>query len=112
MGKPASPRKRLDPAVFNLPVERMASGYYSDKYFVRTREVLHADGHSPHVVVQVFGRSAAFLGGMDEAIAILKLCSDNFEDLQVHALHDGDEVDVAVEEEPRRIEIVVELELP
>ena len=40
-------RKRLDPAIFNLPVERMRAGYYSDKYFVRTREVLLRDGYRP-----------------------------------------------------------------
>ncbi|MBV8949335.1 MAG: quinolinate phosphoribosyl transferase, partial [Actinobacteria bacterium] len=34
----------------------------------------------------------AFLGGMDEAIAILKLCADDFDALTVHALYDGDAV--------------------
>ena len=29
---------------------------------------------------------------MDEAIAILKLCSDDWESLTVHALYDGDEI--------------------
>jgi nicotinate phosphoribosyltransferase len=33
------------------------------------------------------------LGGVDEAIAILKLCSDDWEALTVHALHDGDRVE-------------------
>ena len=28
-----SRRKRLDPSVFHLPVERMREGYYSDKIF-------------------------------------------------------------------------------
>ena len=38
------PRKtRLDPAIFHLPVERMRQGYYSDKYFVRAREILLTD---------------------------------------------------------------------
>jgi nicotinate phosphoribosyltransferase len=86
-------RPRLDPAIFNLPVEKMRAGYYSDKYFVRTREILLADGHRPRVTMQVFGKSNAFLGGMDEAIAILKLCAIDWEDLAVHALYDGDEVD-------------------
>ncbi|HEU4643055.1 MAG TPA: hypothetical protein VFS44_11420 [Gemmatimonadaceae bacterium] len=85
-------RPRLDPSVFHLPVERMREGYYSDKYFQRTREILLADGHSPAVTMQVFGKAHAFLGGMDEAIAILKLCSDDWSRLAVHALHDGDEV--------------------
>ena len=33
------------------------------------------------------------LGGMDESIAILKLCSHDWEGLTVHALHDGDRVE-------------------
>jgi nicotinate phosphoribosyltransferase len=87
-----SPRQRLDPAIFNLPVEKMRGGYYSDKYFVRTREILRSDGSHPRVTMQVFCKRAAFLGGIDEAIAILKLCSDNWSQLVVHALYDGDEI--------------------
>jgi nicotinate phosphoribosyltransferase len=86
-------RKRLDPAVFNLPVEKMRQGYYSDKYFVRAREILRADRHSPRVTMQVFGKTPAFLGGMDEAIAILKLCSDDWNALDVYALYDGDRIE-------------------
>lgn len=85
-------RRRLDPAIFNLPVEKMRSGYYSDKYFVRAREVLLADRHRPRVLMQVFGKTHAFLGGIDEAIAILKLCSESWSELVTHALYDGDEV--------------------
>ena len=84
---------RLDPAIFNLPVDKMRAGYYSDKYFVRAREILLADGHRPRVTMQVFGKAHAFLGGVDEAIAILKLCAMEWKDLAVHALHDGDEVE-------------------
>src|SRR4051794_3335625 len=85
-------RQRLDPSVFHLPVARMREGYYSDKYFVRAREILLADHCSPHVTMQVFGKTQAYLGGMDEAIAILKLCSDDWSTLVVHALYDGDKV--------------------
>jgi nicotinate phosphoribosyltransferase len=85
-------RPRLDPAIFHLPVERMREGYYSDKYFVRARELLLADGHHPRVVMQVFGKAHAYLGGIDEAIAILRLCAFEWDDLEVHALYDGDEV--------------------
>ena len=85
-------RARLDPAIFNLPVERMRQGYYSDKYFVRAREVLVADHHHPRVLMQVFGKQHAYLGGVDEAIAILKLCSFDWPALEVRALFDGDEL--------------------
>lgn len=86
---------RLDPSIFHLPVERMRSGYYSDKYFVRAREVLLADGYDPVVTVQVFQKRPAWLGGMDEAIAILKLClSEGYAwgDMDVRALQDGDRI--------------------
>jgi len=86
-------RPRLDPSIFHLPVERMREGYYSDKYFVRTRELLLKDGHRPCVTMQVFGKSHAFLGGIDEAIAILKLCSMEWSELDVRALYDGDKIE-------------------
>ena len=86
-------RKRLDPEIFNLPVAKMRAGYYSDKYFVRAREILLADHYRPQVTMQVFGKTHAFLGGVDEAIAILKLCSVEWPDLEVHGLSDGDEVE-------------------
>ena len=70
----------------------MREGYYSDKYFVRAREILVKDRHRPCVTMQVFGKAHAFLGGIDEAIAILKLCSQTWEELQVWALYDGDEI--------------------
>ena len=85
-------RARLDPAIFHLPVEKMRSGYYSDKYFVRAREILLAEGYHPRVTLQVFGKTHAFLGGIDEAIAILRLCAIEWKDLDVRALHDGDEI--------------------
>jgi nicotinate phosphoribosyltransferase len=39
--------------------------------------------------MQVFQKHQAMLGGMDEAIAILKLCSHGWDELTVHALRDG-----------------------
>ena len=89
---PLRKRPRLDPSVFHLPVERMREGYYSDKYFVRAREILLSDKYAPRVMMQVFGKAQGFLGGMDEAIAILKLCSTDWNDLEVHALYDGEEI--------------------
>jgi len=85
-------RPRLDPAVFDLPVEKMREGYYTDAYFNHTRDALLADGRRPRVVMQVFQREEAMLGGIDEAIAVLKLCSHDWDALTVHALHDGDRV--------------------
>jgi nicotinate phosphoribosyltransferase len=86
-------RKRLPPEIFDLPVEKMREGYYTDVYFNYARETLLRDGRHPRVVMQVFQKQQAVLGGMDEAIAILKLCSHDWDALTVHALYDGDEID-------------------
>jgi nicotinate phosphoribosyltransferase len=85
-------KKRLPPEIFDLPVEKMREGYYTDVYFNQARETLLRDGRRPRVVMQVFQKKQVVLGGMDEAIAILKLCSDDWDELTVHALYDGDEV--------------------
>ena len=91
---PTRPRReRLDPTIFDLPVEKMRDGYYSDAYFNHTRSALLYDGRRPRVVMQVFQRKHAMLGGLDEALAILELCSDDWAGLTVHALRDGDRVD-------------------
>jgi nicotinate phosphoribosyltransferase len=93
---PLRPPERIPPERFNLPVERMREGYYSDKYFVRTRDVLAATGRNPRVTMQLFQKQHACLGGVDEAIAILKSClSDGFawHDIELLALRDGDFVE-------------------
>ena len=95
-------RRRLDPAILNLPVEKMREGYYSDVYFNRAREILEQDGYHPRVRMQVFQRNDSVLCGIDEALAILKLCSgrrladgsweDGWDALRVCALYDGDAI--------------------
>jgi nicotinate phosphoribosyltransferase len=86
-------RRRLPPDVFDLPVEKMRAGWYTDAYFNHTRAALLHDGRHPRVVMQVFQKNTAYLGGMDEAIAILKLCAEDFGALEVRALHDGDRIE-------------------
>jgi len=85
--------KRLPPEIFELPVAKMREGYYTDAYFNHTRDVLLEDGRHPRVVMQVFQKRHSYLGGIDEAIAVLKLCAADWDDLTVHALYDGDRVD-------------------
>src|SRR5436189_1105008 len=85
--------KRLPPEIFELPVEKMREGYYTDAYFNHTREVLVRDGRHPRVVMQVFQKKHSYLGGVDEAIAVLKLCSDDWDALTVHALYDGERIE-------------------
>ncbi len=92
---------RLHPDVFRLPVKRIRAGYYSDAYFVNTKQLLEAEHHHPRVVMQIFQKHESVLGGIDEAIAILKLCSgrsdgegwiDGWDQLEVHALREGDRI--------------------
>jgi nicotinate phosphoribosyltransferase len=105
-------RTRLDPAVFNLPVGRIRRGYYSDAYFVSTRDLLEAQGRSPRVLMQVFQKQESILGGIDEAIAILKLGAGHedpeggwrpaWHDLEVKALYEGETI------EPRETVMTIE----
>jgi nicotinate phosphoribosyltransferase len=94
-------RARLDPSVFRLPVERIREGYYTDAYFNFTKQLLEEKGHHTRVTMQVFQRHRSVLGGIDEAIAVLKQCAgrnpaDGWEpgwsELEVHALYEGDEI--------------------
>src|SRR4051794_18928918 len=95
-------RERLAPDVFRLPVKRIREGYYSDAYFNYAKELLEDEGRRPRVVMQVFQRKDSILGGIDEAIAILKQCSGEqdpdgewmpgWEHLDVHALYEGDRI--------------------
>jgi len=98
-----NPREeRLAPDVFRLPVERIRDGYYSDAYFNYTKELLEHEGRDPHVTMQVFQRKDSLLGGIDEAIAILKQGSgrrrpdgrweEAWDELEVRALREGDAI--------------------
>src|SRR5215208_4123875 len=102
MAAPAT-RERLSPDVFRLPVERIRSGYYTDAYFNFTKELLEEVDHRPCVLMQVFQKKEqTILGGIDEAIAVLKQCSgcvrpdgtweSGWDKLEVRALYEGDEV--------------------
>lgn len=94
--------ERLPSATFNLPLERIRDGYYSDAYFVNTKHLLEHDGHHPRALMQVFQKRRSVLGGIDEAIAILRECSGSrapdgswiggWDELEVHALYEGDEI--------------------
>jgi len=94
--------ERLDPSVFRLPVQRIREGYYSDAYFVYTKRLLEEQDHHPRVIMQVFQKRESLLGGVDEAIAVLKLGSgaadpggawvEGWGAIEVRALHDGDPI--------------------
>src|ERR1700704_4959811 len=101
MATQADVRRRLDPQIFRLPVDRIRHGYYSDAYFVYTKQVLEQEGEHPHVTMQVFQKEDSVLGGIDEAIAVLKTSAGHQDGsewvlgwarLPVHALKEGDRI--------------------
>ena len=92
---------RLGPETFRLPVEKLRAGYYSDAYFTSTKQILEAEGRHPDVVLQIFQKNDALLGGVDEAIVILKDCAGRegpggwepaWGGLDVRALFEGDAI--------------------
>lgn len=84
--------KRLSPDSFDFPVKKIKNGFYSDIYFLRTREIFAKSGINPHVTVQIFQRDNAMLCGIDETIALIKKCAYNPQNIKVRALHDGDKI--------------------
>jgi nicotinate phosphoribosyltransferase len=100
--EPAGERVRLPVETFRLPVDKLRDGYYSDAYFNHARALLEHEGRRPHVVMQVFQRKESILGGVDEALAVLRECSgrrtadgewvSGWTQLEVRALHEGDAI--------------------
>src|SRR5436305_18009 len=89
--------------VDGIRAQEIRDAYYSDTYFALTKELLEAEGREPRVTMQVFAKRQGVLGGIDEALAVLRLCSgqrcddgswaDGWPDLTVHALHEGEPIE-------------------
>lgn len=73
-------KTRLNPNVFKVPMDKIRTGYYSDKYFMRVSEILRKEQYNPHVLYQFFVRKPAVVVGIDEALAILKYCTGYYRD--------------------------------
>jgi len=96
------PHERLPSETFRLPVDRLRDGYYSDAYFVLTKQLLENVDHHPRVLMQVFQKQESVLGGIDEAIAVLREGAGHhgaggewlggWDRLEVKALHESDEI--------------------
>ena len=71
---------RVAPWVFRVPVEKIRNGYYSDKYFTRTQEILVKDDYKEIIEYQFFLRRDGVVCGIDEALAILKTCTGYYRD--------------------------------
>lgn len=71
---------RLSPSVFKIPTDKIRSGYYTDRYFLRVRDVLRKTHRRVRIGYQFFPRQDAVVCGLDEAIAILKTCAGEYRD--------------------------------
>ncbi|MFL5870675.1 MAG: quinolinate phosphoribosyl transferase [Solirubrobacterales bacterium] len=88
---------------FDLPVERIRDGWYTDAYFNNSKRILEREGRHPRVTMQVFQKHEAVLGGIEEALAVLELCSGHrasdgswvpgWDQLEVSALAEGDRIE-------------------
>jgi nicotinate phosphoribosyltransferase len=77
----ADMKKRLDPAVFDLPVQEIRRGYRSAVYFWRTKRILEQDDNQAHVTHQVFQKKDnVVICGTDEAVAILRSATGLYSD--------------------------------
>jgi nicotinate phosphoribosyltransferase len=122
--------ERLPVEIFQLDKERMVAGWYSDVYFrniTKILEKLSREGYqfkgvdigNINVEMQVFTRRnpCSIIGGIDEALAILKECTgyiddqgnfiNTFEQLEVEACHDG--VKAFYHGDPMNVEPVIKI---
>lgn len=83
-------RKRLEPATFNLPVERLRQSGTGDGSALRLRDILLRTQLDTRATVQITSERSCVLGGTDESVALLKLCAGDWNALVVHSLYDGD----------------------
>jgi nicotinate phosphoribosyltransferase len=63
---------RLSLETFDLPVQEIRRGYYSDVYFWRTKMILRQEKRTPAVLMQIFQKKEAVLCGVEEALAVLR----------------------------------------
>jgi len=74
-------KRRLDPSVFDLPVQEIRRGYRSAVYFWRTKRILEEDNKHARVTHQVFQKKENVVAcGTDEAIGILRSATGHYSD--------------------------------
>jgi len=122
--------KRLPVEIFQIDKDRMVNGWYSDVYFRNIARILNGlskenyrfqeeDIGNIEVEMQIFPRRKSFciLGGVDEALAILRNATgyrdDNgdfintFSNLEIEACHDG--VKAYYNGNPKKVEPVMKI---
>ncbi|WP_079530549.1 MULTISPECIES: nicotinate phosphoribosyltransferase [Halobacillus] len=73
--------------------ERVAEGWFSAVYFLKTKEIIEEHLADNVVTMQFFQKEHnAVLCGTDEAIALIHTFSDHPEELEIRSLKDGDKI--------------------
>lgn len=105
-------RERTPTEVFDID-QRMRDGWYTDHYFNNTQQLVAKLRPDAEVLMQVFQKKHAVLGGIDEALAILRECAgervplwpdhaqrpgwmawaNGWDQLEVRALYEADEIE-------------------
>lgn len=70
--------------------ERVADGWFSAVYFLKTREIVKEFKKDNVVTMQFFQKEDAILSGTDEVIALLQTFAEDPSSLEIHSLKDGD----------------------
>jgi nicotinate phosphoribosyltransferase len=84
MARIINPRR----AAFALPEN---SKPFTDKYFLRSKEILEKEGFNPRVKYQVFfQKGPGVVCGIDEAIAIIRKYASHPKEIKIRALYDGE----------------------
>jgi nicotinate phosphoribosyltransferase len=75
-----------------IPYTDYYKGFYSDKYFLRTRDILNRENRNERVTQQFFTKKKALLCGIKNALEVIRNSSGKPETLKVKALDDGDNI--------------------
>ena len=75
-----------------MDLDKIRSGYFSDAYFNRSKEILERDGHHPVLRLQVFQKvEGACLCGVDEVLKVVRAyLGSALKDVRIFSLNDGD----------------------
>jgi nicotinate phosphoribosyltransferase len=75
---------------FGHPLEKIKSGWYSDKYFVRTKEIFSFLNRHPIVIMQIFTKKRGIFCGGIESARVIRECSDDGKSLIIKGLGEGE----------------------
>lgn len=75
-----------------FPLAQLKRGYFTDSYFVKSRDLLSKLGHKAHVRMQIFCKHRGILCGIKETVSLLEQCLKPNSRVKIMALQDGDQI--------------------